>query len=119
MNKLKYYTLNLGISYLIALFLLFISSVIFTYTNINDNYLSTFVFVSVIISTMIGSLLMARKLKEKGILYGALFGLIYCAIIYLFTSIIYTGFFVSNTLWMYLGMSTLAGIVGGIIGVNI
>lgn len=119
MNKLKYYSINLVISYLIALFFLFISSVIFTYTNINDNYLNTFVFISIIISAMIGSLLMGRKIKEKGIVYGALFGIIYCLLIYLFTSIIYTGFFVSNTLWVYLGVSTLAGIVGGIIGVNI
>lgn len=119
MNRLKYYSMNMAISYVIALFLLFISALIFTYTNINDNYLNTFVFVSVMISAMIGSMLMTRKIKEKGIINGAIFGFIFCFLIYLFTSIIFTGFFMSNTVLIYLGISVLAGIVGGIIGVNI
>lgn len=119
MNKLKYYSINLMLSYFIALFFLFISSVIFTYTSINDNYIDVFVFVSVGISVLIGSMLMSRKIKTKGIVSGIAFGIIYLLLLYILTVMLYKGFFVSNTLLMYLGISVLAGSIGGIIGVNI
>lgn len=119
MEKLKYYAISLVFSFVSALILLLISSAIFTYTNINDNYLNIFVFASIIISVVLGSIMLLRKLKLKGLIYGAVYGIIYILLIYLFTSLTYNGFYVNNMLFMYLGTSVLAGIVGGIIGVNI
>lgn len=119
MEKIKYYGISLGIGYLIGFLLLFISSVILAYTNVNDNYLDIFVFISLGVSVLCGSTFLSKKIKEKGIITGAVFGIIYIILIYLFTVIMHRGLFITNTLFMYIGLSTLTGMIGGILGVNI
>lgn len=119
MLKLKRYSFSLIISFLVAAALLSLSAVIFAYTNINDRYLDSFVFGIVTISVLIGSLILCRRFKEKGLVYGALYGLIYCLIIYLFNVIALDGFFVSNALGIYFSICVLSGIIGGIVGVNV
>lgn len=119
MEKVKGYSISLVISFVIVAVFLTISACIFAYTNINDRYLDSFVFGTVMFSVLIGSIILAKKIKEKGIIYGGLYGLLFCLIIYAITCIEYTGFFVSNTLFIYLGISFLSGVVGGIIGVNV
>ncbi len=119
MLKIKRYTLSLVISFIIAAIFLSLSAVLFTYTNINDRYLDSFVFGIVTISVLVGSLLLCRRFKEKGLLYGASFGLIYCLIIYLFNVLAFNGFFVSNALGIYFSICILSGMIGGIVGVNV
>ena len=119
MEKIKRYSISLVISFLVAIVFLLISSVIFAYTNINDRHLDSFVLGCVMISVLIGSMILLRKLKEKGLLYGAFFGIIYFLIIYLVNVLVFSGFFVSNMLGIYFGICVLSGMVGGIIGVNI
>lgn len=119
MEKIKGYGISLVISFVLVAVFLTISASIFAYTNINDRYLESFAFGTVMLSVLIGSIILAKKLKEKGIIYGGIYGLLFCLIVYFVTCIEYTGLFVSNTLFIYLGISFLSGIVGGIIGVNI
>ncbi len=119
MEKIKRYSISLLISFCVAAIFLIISSVIFAYTNINDRYLNSFVLGSVMISVLIGSMILLKKLKEKGFLYGLIFGIIYFLIIYFTNVIAFSGFFISSALGIYLGICALSGIVGGIIGVNI
>lgn len=119
MEKLKRYSISIIISFVVAIVFLLISSAIFAYTNINDRHLDSFVLGSVMVSVLIGSMILLRKLKEKGLLYGAIFGITYFLIIYLVNILAFSGFFVSNTLGIYFGICILSGIVGGIIGVNI
>ena len=119
MEKVKRYSISLVISFCVAAIFLIISSAIFAYTNINDRHLDSFVLGSVMISVLVGSMLLLRKIKKKGLLFGAIFGLIYFLIVYLVNVLAFSGFFVSNTVEIYLGICLLSGIVGGIIGVNI
>ena len=119
MEKIKKYVFCLIISFIVASVFLCVSAAIFAYTSINDSYLDSFVFGVMTLSVLIGSLILGKKLKEKGIVYGAVFGLIFCIIIYLFNVIALQGFFISNTLGLYLGICILSGIIGGIVGVNI
>lgn len=119
MEKIKRYSISLLISFCVAAIFLIISSVIFAYTSINDRYLNSFVLGSVMISVLIGSMILLKKLKEKGFLYGLIFGIIYFLIIYFTNVIAFSGFFISSALGIYLGICALSGIVGGIIGVNI
>ena len=65
MEKLKRYTISLLISFVIAAIFLLISSIIFAYTNINDRHLNSFVLGSVMISVIIGSMILLKKIKEK------------------------------------------------------
>lgn len=119
MVKIKNYAFSLMIAFLISTLLLSLSAAIFAYTNINDRYLQTFVFGSVMLSVIVASTILAKRIKEKGLLLGAIFGIIYVLIIFCITSIAYTGFVFTNTLLIYLGISVLSGVIGGIIGVNI
>lgn len=119
MEGIKTYSKFLVISYLIAFILLCLVSVIFTYTNINDSLLLTFVFAIVVISNLVGSTLTSRKIKKRGILTGIVFGVIYFVLIYIFSAIFYTGIFVNNTVLMYLLMTAVSGAIGGIVGVNL
>lgn len=119
MEYLKQYTKFLIVSYIIALVLLCLSSVIFAYTSINDSLINIFVFVIIVITNLIGSTLLSRRFKKRGLVLGLIFGLLYFAIIYFMSVIFYTGFFVNKAVGLYLLLCSVAGIVGGIIGVNV
>ena len=119
MENVKQYTKFLILSYVIAIVLLSLSAVIFAYTNINDSLINIFVFVIVVITNLIGSTLTSRKIKKRGLIVGLLFGIIYFLIIYLLSAIFYTGFFVNKAVGLYLLMTSVSGMVGGVIGVNI
>lgn len=119
MEKIKYYSINMLISFGISIVFLLITSLIFAYTSINDRYLNMFVFGIIAISVLVGSMLLLKKIKQKGFLYGILFGIIYCLILYFFTVIAYNGFFFTNTLGIYFLICALTGTVGGIVGVNL
>ena len=119
MVKIKNYAICILISFFITLIGISLVSVIFAYTNINDRHLQTFVFGIILLSVLIGATILSRRIKQKGLIFGGIFGIIYCLLIYLASSIAYTGLFVSSTLVMYILICFLSGIVGGIIGVNI
>lgn len=119
MEKIKNYLLCLLITFCISAILLSVASLIFAYTSINDKYLQMFVFGIVTISILIGSTVLSKKIKEKGLLIGGIFGITYLLIIFFISAIAYSNFSITNTLFMYAGISILSGIVGGIIGVNI
>lgn len=119
MDKIKNYLLCLLITFFVSAILLSVTSLIFAYTSINDRYLQMFVFGIVTISILIGSTILSKKIKEKGLLIGGIFGFTYLLIIFFISAVAYSSFAITNTLFVYIGISMLSGIVGGIIGVNI
>ncbi len=119
MELLKRYVTNTLISFLISFILMCVTAAIFTYTNIKDIHLQSFVLGIIVFSVLVGSTLLTRKIKQKGLIHGAAFGFIYCLILYISTSVAYTGFCFTNTLLLYLGLSIVSGVIGGVIGVNI
>lgn len=118
MNKLKYFSINLGICYVIILLLLLVTSAIFAYTNINDRYLDIFVYSSIGVSIFLSSIFLNRKIKSKGVIYGSLFGFIAIGIIYLIGSI-FLSFSISYVSAIYLIVGIVSGLIGGVIGVNL
>lgn len=119
MEKIKRYFFSMLLAFGISTILICLTAAIFTYTSINDRYLQSFVAGIVTISCLISSVFLTRKIKEKGLLYGLIFGVLYCLIIYIINMCTYSSFFVSNTLLVYFAISAFSGIVGGIIGVNV
>ena len=107
------------ISIFISVILLFIASLILTYTNIGENAIPTMIIIISAISIFIGSLVSAMHIKQKGILNGSLVGAIYIIIIYLFSSIAITGFNMNIKSLIMLAASIIAGTIGGIVGVNL
>ena len=118
MNKLKYFGINLVICCVMILILLLVTSAIFAYTSINDKYLDIFVYSIVGISIFLTSVFLNRKIKSRGAMYGSVFGLLVIITIYLIGAI-FLSFSLSYTAGIYLAIGAIAGLIGGIIGVNL
>lgn len=106
------------ISILITLFLLFLFSIVLTYTNVGENVIPVVIIIATIISILIGSSISTIKIKKNGILNGGIIGLIYILSIYLISSIVHVGFGVNIYAIIMIILSILAGMIGGIVGVN-
>ena len=103
----------------ITLILLFIFAILLTYTKLKENIISPVVIVVTAISILIGSSISTLKIKKNGLLNGALVGIIYIVTIYLISSVTGSGFACNiNTIIMIVS-SIVAGMLGGIIGVNL
>ena len=90
-----------------------------TYTNIPEASIVPVVITISGISILIGSSISSLKIKKQGMINGALVGLIYMIFIYLLSSIVFTGFGIDTNAIIMIVIGTAAGIVGGIIGVNL
>lgn len=107
------------ISIIVTLVLLFVFSLILTYTKLQESIIVPVVIIITAISILIGSSISSLKIRKKGIINGALVGLIYILTIYLLSSITGSGFSLNITSIIMIISSVVAGIIGGIIGVNI
>lgn len=104
---------------IITLLLLLIFAVLLTYTNIQENMINPVVIVITAISILIGSSISTLKIKKNGLLNGGLVGIIYILVIYFISSVTGSGFSCNiNTIIMMVS-SMIAGMLGGIIGVNL
>lgn len=103
----------------LTLILLFLLAALLTFTNIQENVISPVIIVITAISILIGSSISTLKIKKMGLIHGAFVGLIYIVTIYVISSITGSGFQVQiNTIIMMVA-SIFAGMIGGIIGVNL
>ena len=117
-NNIKKILKGSIISMLITIIALLIFASLLTYTSMSEATIPAVIIVISIISILIGSTICMAKVKKNGIVNGALIGLIYIMLIYLLSSIIQGNFAINiYSIIMIIG-STLAGAVGGIIGVN-
>ena len=107
------------ISIIISMVLLLILSIILAFTNVSENIIPTSIISIAALSILIGSILSTMNIKKNGLLNGAIVGGIYIIFIYLLSSIAITGFTFNIKTDIMLVASILAGVIGGIIGVNI
>lgn len=107
------------ISILITLVLLFLFSIILTYTSLGENVIPAVIIIATVISILIGSSISTIKIKKNGILNGGIIGFTYILGIYLISSIVQTGFSLNTYSMIMIILSILAGMIGGIVGVNI
>lgn len=106
-------------SIILTLVLLFIFSIILTYTNLQENIIPSVVIIITAISILIGSSISTLKIRKKGIINGALVGIIYIITIYFISSITGSGFSCNINTIIMMFSSVIAGMLGGIIGVNL
>ncbi len=107
------------ISILFTLVLLFIFSIILTFSSISESVISPVIIVITAISILIGSSISSMKIKKNGFINGLFVGLIYMLFIYIISSILNTGFSLSSTSIIMIISGIIAGIIGGIVGVNL
>ena len=106
------------ISILITLFFLLVLSAILTYTNISETVIPVSIIVITAVSILMGSLLTTKRMKKKGMLYGGVIGVIYIILIYIVSSLISKGFGLNVYSILMIIFSIIAGMFGGILGIN-
>ncbi|MBQ6992791.1 MAG: TIGR04086 family membrane protein [Clostridia bacterium] len=107
-----------GIAIVFTIILLFIYSIILTYTNTPEASIPTVTIIITGISILFASQMSTRKLKKNGIINGGVVGLIYILGIYLISSIITCDFGLNLQSIIMCITSILVGCLGGIIGIN-
>ena len=103
------------LSIILTIICLLIFSLILAYTNIPEK---TMIPVTAI-SILAGSIISVSKIEKKGIINGALVGLIYILTIYIISSIAKGNFGITINSIILIASAIIAGMLGGIIGVNI
>lgn len=103
---------------LLTLVFLLLFSVMLTYTNISEKTITPVVIVITAISILIGSSISTKNININGILNGGMVGAIYIIFIYILSSIICSGFYLSLKSILMIISAIVAGMIGGIIGVN-
>lgn len=104
---------------ILTLMLLFLFAILLTYTNLQENIMNPVVIVITAISILVGSSISTLKIKKHGLFNGALVGLIYIVTIYLISSITGSGFICNTNSIIMMVSSIVAGMLGGVIGVNL
>ena len=103
----------------ITMIALLIFAIILTYTDISENYIYVGIIVVTAISILLGGIISTKQIKKRGFLYGMLVGVIYMLTLYILSGITGSGFQFSTSTVIMFGSAITAGIIGGIIGVNI
>lgn len=107
------------ISIFATLILLFIFSLILTFTSVSETTIKPIIIIISIISLLIGSSISTLKINKKGIVNGGIVGISYILIIYILSSIVSNEFNLNLDSLIMIILSVIAGMTGGIIGVNI
>ncbi len=119
MKIVKSYLIALA-SFIVSIFVfLVIVSLVFAYTNIDDRYIDSGIFLSMAISAFISSFILCKNLKKRGIVHGIIINIISVLIIFAISCILNQSVNLTNTLGIYIAICSLTGIVGGILGVNV
>ena len=100
-----------------AIFLV-VFAILLTYTNISESTITPVVLAIVGISILMGSYLSTRKIAQNGILNGAIVGIVYMLLLYIVSSMVFLDFGIGLNSLMMMGCGIIAGVIGGIIGVN-
>ena len=107
------------ISFITTLVDIFILSAVLTYSNLSEELISPSIITITALSILIGTSISTIKLSKNGILYGGVIGLIYILFLYIVSSITSVGFGLNPQSIIMIIASIIAGMIGGIVGINI
>lgn len=117
-NFFKIFTKAILISLISSFILIFILSFLVSKTNLKENIINPSVIFITSFSLIIGGFAVSKEIKKKGILYGAILGIVYMLLMYIISSFMNMNFSVTlNSLYMII-FGVLGGALGGILGVN-
>ncbi len=106
------------IAIILSVILLTIYALLLSYTTISENTMVPVIITITGISILIGSSISSMHIKKQGMVNGALVGLIYMLTLYILSSIFLSSFEINLKSVIMIGVGILAGMIGGIIGVN-
>ncbi len=106
------------LSIIVSVIFLIVFAMLLTYTSLSENTITPIVLAIVGLSILLGSYLSTKKINKKGILNGAMVGVIYMLILYIISSVIFMEFSINASSIIMIICGIIAGIIGGIVGVN-
>ena len=107
------------IAIILSITALIIFSIILTNTELEESTIKPVIIAITSFSIFIGSIISVSKIEKKGIINGALVGLIYILFMYILSSIVNSSFGLNLSSIILIVLATIGGMIGGIIGVNI
>lgn len=119
MKIIKNYLIGISSFIIATMLLLFIVSIVFAYTKIDDRFIDSGIYLSLAISAFISSFILCKMIKKKGLFHGVIINVISILIIFIASCILNNNVVFTNTLGIYMAICGLSGIVGGILGVNV
>lgn len=102
----------------ITLIMILILSMILSFSNIKENVIMPSVIFISSFSILIGGFLVAKRINEKGIIYGSVLGILYMLVLYLISSILNFDFSLNGGSIVMILFGIIGGAIGGVLGVN-
>ena len=106
------------LSIILTVILLLVFAAILTYTNISESTIPIVTIAITAISILIGSQITTIHIKKNGAINGGLVGIIYILSLYIISSLVTKNFAMNSYSIIMIAVSIIAGVLGGIIGVN-
>ena len=118
MEKANHILKGLGYSYIITLAILLVYNLVLTFTDVSANTIAMVTSLITTSSAAFGGLYASRKIQERGLLYGLLVGLLYICCLAVIVYLANDGFTMDSNMPYKMIFTTLAGGIGGVLGVN-
>jgi putative membrane protein (TIGR04086 family) len=118
-SRIKYLLKGVLVAFIITIIALIFFSLILRVTSLRESKLTTLNNITMILSVAIGSFYTAVKIRENGWLNGAIVGALYYLIIILLNIVIIRPETSNMYLFIKLLISTVAGFIGGMLGINL
>lgn len=115
---MKIFIREVLLSVIFTIILIFLISLLITFTALDEKLVTPLVIGAVSISLLICAYRVAKNKKEKGILYGISLGITYMVILYICSAFISVDFSLSLNSLIMICAGIIGGAVGGILGVN-
>lgn len=110
---------SLVLSIALTIVALMLLSAILNFTDTSEEIISTSIIVISSVCIMIGSFVVSKKLKERGIINGIILGILYMFILYIISSFANGNFSLNMSSCIMICVGIISGIIGGILGVNL
>ncbi len=109
---------GLILSFLITLPCFLAFALFLTYTDFPEKYTYLTVTITTIISVLVASAYSTKNVKHKGWMNGCFVGILYVAILYLASSLVFMNFALDVQVLLTFIIGAIVGCLGGIFGIN-
>ncbi len=118
MPRLIYFK-SIGKSLIITVILMLIIAAIITYTSVSDSIMPLITSVIMVISIAYSGLLVATKIRKRGLMHGLITGSIYILLVIFLSWVLANDFSINKFTIIKAIIGVVSGGLGGMIGVNL
>lgn len=117
-SAIKSVAIGVIFAYVLSLLLIFIFSWILYATKLSEDVSDTAILIITLFSDFAGGFLCGRKKKRSGLLFGAIVGLVYFALLFAMSALIYSAAPSSAGISVMI-LGIIFSAIGGVIAINI